>query len=60
MARSGQLSMLSGQLNNSVTLPTKIVCQSNRPAQVKDVRAGRLIWHGTVSWAWAAGLRRVP
>jgi hypothetical protein len=31
--------------------PTKIVCQSNRPAQVRDVRAGRLIWHGTLGWA---------
>src|ERR1700752_1953098 len=28
-------------------LPTKIVCQSNRPVQVSGVRAGRLIWHGT-------------
>ena len=33
------------------SLPTKIVGQSDRPAQVRDVRAGRLIWHGTIgSW----------
>ena len=28
-------------------VPTKIVCQSNRPAQNRGVRAGRLIWRGT-------------
>src|SRR6266566_7290030 len=36
-----------GREPDYAVLPTKIVCQSNRPAQVRDVRAGRLIWHGT-------------
>jgi hypothetical protein len=36
-----------GREPDYAVLPTKIVCQSNRPAQVRTTVAGRLIWHGT-------------